>query len=129
MRSFAVRMDEGTRIRVPCEAAEAVLQRLPARDEALRWVARLLEPSAPDVGTYEARLQTFLGVVGSRDRAAQVDLLRAMLARGQPPSFGERKQLETLEANVIAVLAEALGEDARTLRERAVLAQRARTRG
>jgi RNA polymerase-interacting CarD/CdnL/TRCF family regulator len=124
--SLVIGMDEGTRIRVPREHAGTTLRRLPLRDEALRYVERLLEPSAADPRGYDERSQTFLEAVTRGDLGEQIDLLRAMLARSEL-SLGERKQHDTLARNVIAVLAEVLGEDAQTLHERVVLAQRTHT--
>jgi hypothetical protein len=83
-------------------------------------------PPRPDPRGYDERSQTFLEAVTRGDLGEQIDLLRAMLARSEL-SLGERKQHDTLARNVIAVLAEVLGEDAQTLHERVVLAQRTHT--
>lgn len=112
-----VQLDAGHRIHVPREAAEATLWPLPdaARAAALR--TRLLTPAAPSTGTWAERHAAYEAVLRSGTLEDHVELLRATVARGAPTAFGERKLRSALEDDVVAPIAEALGEPPQALRD------------
>lgn len=124
VRIFYLQMDSGNGIGVPIADAATMMWPLPSRERAERLLARLLIPAPADERPWPERYESFEQVMLNGTLEECVEVLRGTLARRTQPSFGEQRIRLLLEDNVIAPIAERLGEDPRALFERVEQAQR-----
>ena len=108
---YRISMNGGLTIVVPVAKASTAMHALPTVEEATALRDRLLQPAATDPRDWEARYVDFELTLSDGTLEELAGLSARTYARGKPESFGESRLLMTLEDNVVAVVAEVLGED------------------
>ena len=109
---------------MPLDAVDERVRPLPSPEEAARLKAQLLTPAAPDDRPWTARYRAFERAIRDGGPEDRVELLRGALARREAPSHGERQIHYLLERDLLAPIAESLGEDLHDLLDRVTRAQR-----
>ncbi len=115
-----VQMDTHRRLGVEVDKARDVLWSLPSRERALSLKKKLFSTAHPDPRELAERYPSIMKILADGSFQDRLDLTRREWARSKERSRGERPIDETLHGDVVAPIAEVLGEDATTLRRTAM---------